>query len=197
MKTLQNTSKFQKIWAWVLSLGGIAGMVAMTWQASERISMLKNPSVPLSCNLNPIIDCGTVLNNKLAALFGFPNAFIGMIVFTGLALSGIFMLSGTKPNRAYRNIVMILSTVLLGFSVWFFGVSLYIISKICIFCLVGWVVSIPIFVYTFANFASGSRNKTLQKAGAFFQKNHINIIVVSYVIMALMYFLKFQEYYFG
>ncbi len=197
MKTLNNTSKLSKIWAWVLTVGGLSGVIAMTMQASERITMLKNPTVPLSCNLNPIIDCGTVLDNRLAALFGFPNAFIGMIVFAGLALSGLFLITGTKPNKAYRNIVMALSTILLGFSIWFYSVSLYVIAKICIFCLVGWFVSIPIFVYSFAQWASGSNNKSLQKAGEFFQKNHINIIVVSYVIMALMYVLKFQEYYFG
>lgn len=172
-------------------------MIAMTWQASERIAMLKNPGAILNCNLNPIIDCGTVLGNKLSALFGFPNAFIGMIVFAMLALSGLFMLVGTKPNKAYRNIVMILSTILLGFSVWFFSVSLYIINKICIFCVVGWVVSIPIFIYSFANWAVAAKNKSLQKAGSFVQKNHINIIVVAYAVMLAMYLLKFQDYYFG
>ncbi len=186
-----------RIWAWVLTLGGAAGMIAMTWQASERIAMLKNPGAILNCNLNPIIDCGTVLGNKLSALFGFPNAFIGMIVFAMLALSGLFMLVGTKPNKAYRNIVMILSTILLGFSVWFFSVSLYIINKICIFCVVGWVVSIPIFIYSFANWAVAAKNKSLQKAGSFVQKNHINIIVVAYAVMLAMYLLKFQDYYFG
>lgn len=168
-------------------------MVAMTWQASERVAMLKNPTATLSCNLNPIVDCGTVLGNKLSALFGFPNAFIGMIVFAMLALSGLFMLLGTKPNKAYRNIVMLLSTILLGFSVWFFTVSLYVIGKVCIFCVVGWIVSIPIFVYSLANWRDVSKSKL----SGFVQKNHLNIIVAVYALMLVMYLLKFSDYYFG
>lgn len=170
-------------------------MVAMTWQASERISMLKNPTAPLSCNLNPVIDCGSVLNDRLAALFGFPNAFIGMIVFGMLLLSGLFLLTGTKITRSFATIVLILSTILLGFSFWFFGVSLYIIEKICIFCLVGWIASIPIFTYSFQQWLSIS-NK-YNKLQTFFTKNHLNIIIVVYLIMTALYFLKFQEYYFG
>lgn len=181
-----------RVWAWVLTLGGSAGMVAMTWQASERIHMLKYPGGALSCNLNPIVDCGTVLGNRWAALFGFPNAFIGMIVFAMLALSGLFMLLGTTPNRAYRNVVMALAAILMGFSVWFFGMSLYVIGKICIFCVVGWIVNIPIFTYTFANWS-----KADGKLGIFMRKNHINIMVVAYVIMLALYLLKFSGYYFG
>lgn len=192
MKTSPNKANLQKVWAWVLSLGGLAGTVAMTWQAAERIHMLKNPGVILSCNLNPVVDCGTVLANRWAALFGFPNAFIGMIVFAMLMLSGVFMLLGTAPNRAYRNVVMTLASILLGFSVWFFGMSLYVIGKICIFCVVGWIVTIPIFTYTVANWT-----KADGKIGRFVRQNHINILVVAYVIMLALYLIKFSDYYFG
>ena len=191
---MSDNTKLSKIHAWVLTLGGLGGMIAMTWQASERISMLKNPTAPLTCNLNPIIDCGSVLNDKLAALFGFPNAFIGMIVFSMLLLSGLFLLTGTKISRSYATIVVILSSILLGFSVWFFGVSLYVIQKICIFCLVGWIVSIPIFVYSLQQWLSlGTKSKKLK---TFLTKNHLNIIFFVYLVMAMLYFLKFQEYYF-
>jgi len=195
MKTIDNQSKFSKIHAWILTVGGLSGMIAMTWQASERIAMLKNPTAPLSCNLNPVIDCGSVLNDKLAALFGFPNAFIGMIVFGMLLLSGLFLLTGTKVTRSYVSIVLILSTILIGFSAWFFGVSLYVIEKICIFCLIGWIASTPIFVYSLQQWLSLSGK--LEKLKSFITKNHLNIIVTVYLVMVILYFLKFQEYYFG
>ncbi len=195
MKTADNQSKLSKIHAWVLTIGGFSGMVAMTWQASERISMLKNPTAPLSCNLSPVIDCGSVLNDRLAALFGFPNAFIGMIVFGMLLLSGLFLLTGTKANRSFSTIVLILSTILLGFSFWFFGASLYIIEKICIFCLIGWIASAPIFIYSLQQWLMSS--KKYKKLETFLTKNHFNIIIVVYLIMTALYFLKFQDYYFG
>lgn len=193
----QQENRLDRVWAWVLSLGGMAGVVAMTWQASERISMLKNPTAPLNCNLNPVIDCGSVLNDRLAALFGFPNAFIGMIVFAMLMLSGLFMLGGTKPNRTYRLIVMLLATVLMGFSAWFFGVSLYVIGKICIFCLVGWLASVPIFVYSLHSWLGDAKKSWLVRARSFITKNHLGIIIATYLIMLAMYLMKFQDYYFN
>ncbi len=192
------SSKLQKIYAWILTAGGLAGLIAMTWQAAERIQMLKNPGGILSCNLNPVIDCGAVLDNRLAALFGFPNAFIGMAVFAMLTLSGVLLLTGNKPNRAFKHVMLGLSTILLLFSLWFFGVSLYIIAKICIFCLVGWVVAIPIFVYTLQYWLSDTKSNGWQASlSKFLAGNHINVIVTAYVVMAVMYFIKFSEYYFG
>lgn len=190
-------NKLQKIYAWILTVGGLAGLIAMTWQAAERIHMLKNPGGILSCNLNPVIDCGAVLDNRLAALFGFPNAFIGMSVFAMLSLAGVLLLTGNRPNRAFKHVIFGLSTILLLFSLWFFGVSLYIIAKICIFCLVGWVVAIPIFVYSLLYWLD---DKDVQgwrdSLRNFLVRNHLNVVITSYVIMATMYFSKFSEYYF-
>lgn len=36
------SEKLQKTYAWILTGGGFAGLVAMTWQAAERVAMLKN-----------------------------------------------------------------------------------------------------------------------------------------------------------
>lgn len=193
------SKKLQKIYAWILAVGGLAGMVAMTWQAAERIVMLKNPAKILSCNLNPIVDCGTVLNHRLSALFGFPNAFIGMVVFAMLTLSGMLLLTGNKPNRQFKNVILGLSTILLLFSIWFFGTSLYVIGKVCIFCVVGWVVSVPIFLYGLLYWLGDKPKKSgqLAKFQAFLLKNHVNILVVWYLLMLILYFINFRSYYFG
>jgi len=193
------SKKLQKIYAWILTVGGLAGAVAMTWQASERITMLKNPGKILSCNLNPIVDCGTVLGNRWAALFGFPNAFIGMIVFAALALSGVLLLTGNKSNRQFKNVILGLSTTLLLFSMWFFGTSLYVIGKVCIFCFVGWVVSVPIFLYGLLYWLEDKPKKSgwLSKLQTFLVKNHVNILAVWYLLMLVLYLINFRSYYFG
>ncbi|MDQ5885940.1 MAG: hypothetical protein QG628_337 [Patescibacteria group bacterium] len=200
MKQSQNNKLIARIYAWVLTLGGSLGLIAMTWQASERIHMLKNPGVSLNCNLNPVVDCGGVLGNKLAAILGFPNAFLGMIFFAILATSGLMLLSGGTFQKWYRHFVMAVATVLMMFSVWFFGVSLYILGKICIFCVVGWVVSVPIFLYSLIYYLQNSSKKLSnkpQKFTDFIARHHIDIIVVTYVLMAVIFLTRFREYYFG
>lgn len=192
--------KTSKIYPYVLSFGGSIGLIAMTWQAVERFHMLKNPNSVLSCNLNPIVDCGSVLGNKLAALFGFPNAFLGMIFFAVLATSGLILLSGGKFVSWYRKFVMGVTLALAAFSVWFFGASLYSIGKICIFCVAGWVVAVPLFWYGLNRYLDTSPKKlssTGQQLLAFTDKHHIDVIVVTYVAMLVLFLTRFKEYYFG
>lgn len=188
-----------KAYSWILTVGGGAGLVAMTWQAAERITMLKDPAKLLSCNLNPVVDCGTVLSHRLSALFGFPNAFIGMAVFAMMFLAGVLLLTGNRPNRAFKNVILSLSTILLLFSAWFFGVSLYVIGKICIFCAVGWIASVPIFTLSLLYWADGRDGKTgpSAKLAKFIAANYLSIIVAVYAVMLALYLYNFRDYYFG
>jgi uncharacterized membrane protein len=200
MKQDKTSNIINKIYAWVLSVGGALGLIAMTWQASERIHMLKNPGVSLNCNLNPIVDCGGVLGNKLAAVLGFPNAFLGMIFFAILMSSGLMLLSGSEFKKWYRHFVMGVATVLMLFSVWFFAVSLYILGKICIFCVGGWIVGVPIFWYSLAYYLpqlAVKKNSTLSKISTFLSNHHLDIVIATYALMTILYLLRFRTYYFG
>ncbi len=191
---------FTRIYGNVLSIGGALGLIAMTWQSSERIHMLKNPGVTLQCNLNPVVDCGSVLSNRLAALFGFPNAFLGMIFFAILATSGLVLLSGGTFKSWYRHFVLAVTLFLAGFSVWFFGVSLYSIGKICIFCAVGWLVSVPIVWYGIRQYLQTSPKKLSEPGQQVLQwltKHHIDVVVLTYAVMLLLFLTRFREYYFG
>lgn len=190
---------FERLYSWILTVGGSIGLIAMTWQASERIHMLKNPEVALSCNLNPVVDCGGVLDNSLAAVLGFPNAFMGMIFFAILATSGLVLLSGGKFVGWYRHFVMVVSTMLILFSVWFFGVSLYILGKICIFCVAGWVVSVPIFWYGLLYYLRTSPGRFKGSKASFAQfgvRHHADVIIFAYIMMLLLYLFRFRDYYF-
>ncbi len=188
-----------KIYAFVLALGGFIGLVAMTWQATERIHMLKNPDVGLSCSLNPVVDCVGVLDNKLSAVLGFPNAFLGMIFFAILATCGLFLLSGGKFNRWFKEFALGVSTILILFSVWFFGVSLYVIGKICIFCVFGWIVSVPMFWYGLLSYLQSTIKGSESLGGrilVFGKKHHAEVVAVVYLLMLGLYLFRFRDYYF-
>lgn len=200
MKHKFSDRDFTRIYGYVLSIGGILGLIAMTWQSNERIHMLKNPGVALQCNLNPVVDCGSVLGNRLAALFGFPNAFLGMIFFAILAASGLMLLSGNTFKGWYRHVVMVVTLFLAGFGVWFFGVSLYGIGKICIFCAVGWFVSVPIVWYGIRQYlhSCGTALSSLgQRVLDWLSQHHLDVVILTYAIMLTLFLLRFREYYFG
>lgn len=187
-------TKLTKIHSYTLFIGGLTGLVAMIWQASERISMLKNPSTPLNCNLSPVVDCGVVLSNRLSALFGFPNAFIGVAIFSMLSIIGLAGVCGVKFNQAFKKVILTLSTILILFSMWFFAVSLYSIGKICIFCVVGWIASVPIFVYSFMIYV---RDNKYLKYYRFLKSNHLTVIFTWYITLIVLFLYRFRDYYFS
>lgn len=188
-----------KSYPWVLLGGSLVGLVSSVWQAAERVQMLKAPSKALACNLNPVIDCGGVLGNHWSAVFGFPNAFIGIAIFAMLFMASLLLVSGGKPSRFFSRALLTISTILILFSLWFFSMSLYAIGRVCIFCLFIWAVSLPIFwygkLYYFQQYPP--KRPLLQKIQAFFQKQHAGILFLAYILMIFLFFLRFRSYYFG
>lgn len=190
-------SPTNKRFAQVLTGTSLVALIASFWQAAERIHMLKDPGLDLSCNLNPIVDCGGVMSHKLAALFGFPNTFIGMVMFSMLAVTGIYLLLGNSINKKAQHIILGLSVLALGFSFWFFGVSLYIIGKICLFCLAIWPSTIIMFWYVLLDWLEKNASSKEQKSLLRFGKKHrYDVIIGVFALMALLYFYRFREFYF-
>ena len=196
---MNQTSESNKFYPWILVSGSAVGLVASIWQAAERVQMLKNPGGELSCNLNPVIDCGTVLSNRWASLFGFPNAFIGIAMFAMLLMAGVLLASGGKPSRFFSHFLMGVSVVLVLFALWFFGMSLYVIGKVCLFCIFIWAVSVPIFWYGLLEYwrATMVKKAWLQRLQTYSEKHHLEIVIVVYAAMALLYLVRFRSYYFG
>jgi uncharacterized membrane protein len=191
--------KIQISYPRLLVSASAVGLVASFWQAAERVHMLKNPTEALNCNLSPIVDCSGVLGNKLAAVFGPPNAFIGIVAFTILLAFGIQRLSGGTWTSLVQKIVVVISKIMFIFSMWFFWVSLYSIGKICIFCVFIWAASVPIGIYGVKDYLDSQKKlpKYRKTAQRLLRKHHFNLVVVIYATMITLFLLKFQEYYFG
>lgn len=198
---MANNKKLNISYPKLLIGASLVGLIASFWQAFERVQMLKNPGQELSCNISPVVECGSVLENNLAAVFGPPNAFIGVVVFSILLAFGLQRLSDGKWNNVVRNLALFFSVVIFLFSVWFFAVSLYVIGKICIFCIFIWAVSMPIGLYGVKDYLenkSKSKKKRFEKSlNGFLQKHHFTLLVTIYAILIVLFLLKFKEYYFG
>jgi uncharacterized membrane protein len=174
------------------------GLIASFWQAAERVQMLKFPTDELSCNINPVVDCGGVLGDKLAAVFGPPNAFIGMVIFTLLLAFGIQRLSGGTWSSLVQKMVAVFSKIIFLFSVWFFWVSLYSLGKVCIFCMFIWAASMPIGIYGVKDYLENQKKlpKYQEKMRDFLGKHHFTLLVAIYGLLITLFLLRFREYYF-
>jgi len=150
----------------------------------EKISLLKHPASPLSCDLNPIVACGPVINKPQASAFGFPNPFIGLVGFSVVATIGAAMLAGATFKRWFWLGLQAGTVFGVGFITWLQFQSIFRIAALCPYCMVVWAITIPIFWYTLLyNLREGHIKlpKKYAKIGAFLQRHHADLLVVWYL----------------
>ena len=129
-------------------VGGLIGLIAAVVLLVEKMALAANPGYVPSCNVNPILSCGSVMATPQAAVFGVPNPIIGVAGFAIVAAIGVGLLAGGRYTAWYWVTVQIGVTFAVVFVHWLIYQSLYVIGALCPYCMAVWAVSIPIFWYT-------------------------------------------------
>jgi uncharacterized membrane protein len=132
--------------AWWVLIAGVIGLIASFTLTVEKIEILRNPSYVPSCNINPIVSCGSVMTTPQASVLGFPNSLIGIVAFTVVTVTGV--LAVTKvPLPQWYWVGMAAGTLAgAGFVHWLIFQSLYRIGALCPYCMVVWVATISLLV---------------------------------------------------
>lgn len=172
--------------AYILAGGGIIGLIASFILTVDKIELIKDPSFQPSCNINPIISCGSVMATHQSEAFGFPNSILGIIGFTAVAVTGFAILSGAQFKRWYWLALQAGMLFAVGFVHWLIFQTIYRINALCPYCMVVWTMVIPMFWYvTLYNFRNGHiRVSQRYKAVCnFAQKHHGDILFVWFVII--------------
>ena len=151
-----STPDLSRSLSWLLLLGGIIGTAAAFVLTVEKVALLTDPALVPSCNLNPVLNCGSIMRTDQAEAFGFPNPLIGLATFPVLATTGAALLAGARLLRWYWLGLQIGVTLAVLFVGWLIFQSLYRIDALCPYCMVVWAVVIPTFWYvTLANLRLG------------------------------------------
>ncbi len=131
--------------AWVLILGGITGWAGAFALTLERLHVAANPDAVLSCDLNTIISCKSVMLSEQAKLLGFPNPLIGLSAFMFPIAVGVAILAGAKFPRWFWNTFMVGISLGFAFVVWLAHEAIFDIGALCPYCMVAWAGMIPMF----------------------------------------------------
>jgi uncharacterized membrane protein len=186
-----------RVLPWLLLIGGLIAMAASIMLSVEIFDKLKNPSYVPVCNLNPVLSCTSVADSSQSHLFGFPNYFIGIAGYAAAAAIGTALLAGAKFKRWFWQIVEAGLLFAIGFLSWLQFETLYRIGALCIFCMIVWAVTIPMFWYTtLYNFRAGNLKtpKKLTSAVSFAQKHHGDIILLWFLIIIALILKRFWYY---
>lgn len=158
--------------------------------------VLANPSYQPSCSISPVVACSPVMTSWQANTFKFPNMFVGLAGFGMVWAVGMMLLAGAKNLKKWFWWCFQAGT-LFGtlFITWLQYSSIYNIQKLCIYCMVVWVVTIPIF---WATLSYNLREKNIKMSGVlgkFLLENPGKLIALHYLIIIVLIFTHFAEYF--
>jgi len=184
---------------WILLIGGTIGTLASMLLTIEVFNKLKNPHYTPPCNLNPILSCTSVADSAQAHAFGFPNYFIGIAGFAVLATVGAALLAGAQFKVWFWRAVEFGLAFAFLFITWLQFQTLYRIGALCIFCMIVWSVTGPMFWYTtLYNLREGHAPKRITnkipRAIAFAQRHHGDILLAWFLLIIGLILNRFWYY---
>jgi len=192
-----NPWTLRRVLPWILLIGGIVALIASIGLANEVFQRLKNPNYHSICNLNPILSCTSVADSHQAEAFGLPNYFLGIAGYSAVAVTGATMLAGAKFKRWFWQIVEVGMTFAMGFITWLQFQTIYRIGALCIFCMMIWVATGPLFWYTTVyNLREGNIRapKRLQKVVDFATAHHGDILLLWFLVIIGLILKRFWYY---
>ncbi|MGC2654692.1 MAG: vitamin K epoxide reductase family protein [Mycobacterium sp.] len=132
--------------AWWVLIAGVIGLVASVTLTVEKIRLLTDSSYAPSCNINPVLSCGSVMATAQASVLGFPNSLIGIAAFTVITVTGVLAVSKVVLPRWYWVGTAVGTLLGAAFVHWLIYQSLYRIGALCPYCMVVWVLTISLLV---------------------------------------------------
>lgn len=198
MKSKNNFAFLDKLYPWILIVGGSIGLLASFVLTLEKIQLLIKPTYVASCNISPILSCTSIMKSTQAGLFGFPNPLIGIAGFAVVITIGVGMLAAARYKRWFMLGLQFGSLLGVVFVHWLFYESVFVIGALCAYCMVVWTVTIPIFLYTtLYNLRNDNIRypKQCSKFVEFLQRQHFNILFVWYGILFATIVAKFWSYF--
>lgn len=189
---------FQRVFPWILVIGGIVGLLAASILTVEKLHLAADPDYVPSCSLNPIMACSPVIGSDQASAFGFPNPIIGIAGFAMVWAVGMMLFAGAKNlKKWFWQCFQAGTTFGFLFCAWLIYQTLYSIGALCLYCMVVWAVTIPIF---WATTAFNIREKHLALPGALagFISNHFGkLMVLTYLLVIILIVTRFSDYFYS
>lgn len=146
-------------------VSSVISLIASFVLSVDALILAANPDAELSCNISAKISCGAVGASWQANLFGWPNAFLGLIAEPVVITIAILGLSRVRFPRWFLLTAQFVYTLGLIFALWLFYQSYFHIFAMCPWCLL--VTATTILVWTSmtrinieaGNFGEGVRRK--------------------------------------
>jgi len=191
-------SWFSTILPYLLIIGGVIGLICSFIISQDKIVLLENPHFVPTCDLNPVISCGSVMKSPQGSVFGFPNPWIGLAAFAIFVVIGAGILAGAQFKRWFWLAFEAGVTLGLAFAYWLLFESVYRIKALCPYCLMVDVVLIATSWYLTLYLIGAGHiilPARLKGAAAFARKHHAEILIIWFLLLIAVILQHFWYYY--
>lgn len=198
---LFGSDKNAKSNAWIFGtmlFFAIAAFLAAFTLSVEKLEVIKNPDAKLSCSINLVLNCASVMQTPQASVFGFPNSYLGIMGFAIVIAVAMGGLMGVKFSKSYLVTAQVFYGLGLLFAYWLFFQSVYAIQILCPWCLVVTASTTIIFEtllrYNLRENNFGLSKKTHKKVQEFLARDYDKLIVAGWlVLLTALVFIKFGD----
>jgi uncharacterized membrane protein len=122
------------VWV-VMLLSSLASLIASFVLAVEAITLAEDPTASFGCDINAVLSCGTVASSWQASVFGFPNAYLGLIAEPVVITIAVASLAGVRFPRWFMLAAQVGYTFGLALAYWLFYQAMFDIGALCPWCL--------------------------------------------------------------
>lgn len=171
--------------AWIVA--GVAGWTVSFLLYHEYIGQLTGGQAIISCDVSPVVTCGPNLLTPGGNLLGFSNSVIGMVLFPGAIFAGVSALAAPNGLRAWywRVYAAVVAAAFVLVHVFAFR-SVFEYGSLCPWCMVVWLVTIPLFWSTLGwTLREGVWGRAPQRIGAVLLSWTPLVVVIDYLVIAV------------
>ena len=179
---------------YILLVGSVVGLVASFALTYDKIQVLKNPAYAPSCNINPVLSCGSVMQTEQASLLGVPNTIFGLMGFSALITLSVLLIAGATVKKWMWLGLQAGMTAGMFFMLYLFVQGIYRINAICPYCFAVWMIIPPMFWYTTLYNLREGNLKISQPINRFLQTHHGDILLAYYMIIFGLILNRFWYY---
>lgn len=183
-------------------IGAVVSLTAAFILSVEAVQLAADPDVVLGCSINAVIDCATVAKTTWAELFGFPNAFIGLISESVVITVAVAGLSGVKFPRQFMFAAQIGYSMGFLFALFLTSISVFVIGTMCPWCLTVTLATTLVF-FSITRYNIREENLYLSKKHSAFLKKMIEkdydklLLAITIVIIVAIIIAKYGSQLFG
>lgn len=182
----------------LMLIAGIGGLIPAFILTVEKFHLLESPDAVLSCSINVVLNCASVMKTWQASVFGFPNSLIGLIGFSVVITVAVSYLAGARMKRWYWLTAQVFYLLGAIFAYWLFFNSVYAIQVLCPWCLfVTFFTTILLATITHYNLKENNfqlPRKLHERAMKFIENGVLTLVTVSWIlVLAALVILKFGE----